>query len=110
MRETKSITISSGKEVVFNSYLTGKEAREIQKVFLKNAATDGTGKVNGFNALAVTEAEELALKFLIVSIGGVPENASTEVENLPESEYREVMKAINSVTKTALQPSDFLAQ
>lgn len=110
MRETKSITTSSGKEVVFHSYLTGKEAREIQKVFLKNSTTDGSGKVVGFNALAVTEAEELALKFLIVSISGNQENASAEVENLPEAEYREVMKAINSVTKTALQPSDFLGQ
>lgn len=113
-RETKKVTTPSGITVEFYAYITGKEARQLQSVFLKRSKFQ-TGeteksKLVDFDPMAVTEAEELALRLVIVSVDGNPDGAAEKVENLRQEDYRAVIKAINEVTKDAFDPSDFLAK
>lgn len=112
-RETKKIITKGGVEVELYSYMTGKEAREMQKIIYSHAkfeADDSAkgGKFAGFDASAVMEAEEYAIKVLVVSVGGSKENAYLLVENMKISEYNEVVKAINEITKEVNE--DFLAK
>jgi len=113
-RETKKVTTPSGRIVEFYTYLTGKEARQLQSVFLKHSkfqTSEGDKtKVVDFDPLAVPEAEELALHLVVVSIDGSPDGAAEKVENLRQEDYRVVLKSINEVTKDAFDPSDFLAK
>lgn len=113
-RETKKITTPSGTIVEFYTYLTGKEARQLQSIFLKHSKFQtGEGdktKVVDFDPMAVPEAEEQALRLVVVSVDGIPDNAADRVENLRQEDYRVVIKAINDVTKNAFDPSDFLAK
>jgi hypothetical protein len=113
-RETKKITTPSGTIVEFYTYLTGKEARQLQSVFLKHSKFQtGEGdktKVVDFDPMAVPEAEELALRLVVVSVDSTPDNAADRVENLRQADYRVVIKAINEVTKDAFDPNDFLAK
>lgn len=113
-RETKKITTPSGNVVEFNAYITGKEARQLQAVFLKRSkfqTGDGEkSKIIDFDPMAVPEAEELALRLVIVSVDGSPDGAAEKVENMRQEDYRTVVKAINEVTKNAFDPSDFLAK
>lgn len=113
-RETKKITTPSGAVVEFYTYLTGKEARQLQSIFLKHSklqtAEGDKTKVVDFDPLAVPEAEEQALRLVIVSVDGSPDGAADKVENLRQEDYRAVIKAINEVAKDAFDPSDFLAK
>ncbi len=113
-RETKKVTTPSGTIVEFYTYLTGKEARQLQSIFLKHSKFQtGEGdktKVVDFDPMAVPEAEETALRLVVVSVDGTPDNAADRVENLRQEDYRVVIKAINDVTKNAFDPSDFLAK
>lgn len=120
MRETTKITTPSGVIIEIYSYLTGREARELQKIFLKHAKFEGspdehgkTGekrtKVVDFDASAISEAEETALRFLVHSVNGETLNATDKVEELKADDYRAVVKAINGVTKDVFEPTDFLA-
>ncbi len=113
-RETKKVTTPSGAVVEFYTYLTGKEARQLQSIFLKHSKFQtGEGeksKVVDFDPLAVPEAEEQALRLVIVSVDDNKENPAERVENMRQEDYRSVIKAINEVTKDAFDPSDFLAK
>ena len=113
-RETKKMTTPSGTVVEFYTYLTGKEARQLQSVFLKHskfqAGENEKSKLVDFDPMAVPEAEEQALRLVVVSVDGDPTGAADKVENLRQQDYRAVIKAINEVTKDAFDPSDFLAK
>ena len=86
----------------------------MQSIFLKHSKFQtGEGdktKVVDFDPMAVPEAEETALRLVVVSVDGTPDNAADRVENLRQEDYRVVIKAINDVTKNAFDPSDFLAK
>ena len=113
-RETQKITTPTGAVVEFYSYITGKEARQLQSIFLKHSkfqASDADkASIVDFDPLAVPEAEMEALKIVIVSVNDSKDNPASQVENMRQEDYRVVVKAINEVTKNAFDASDFLAK
>ncbi len=111
-RETKKITTPSGHTVEFYTYITGREARELQSIFLKHSkfqtGEDQKARVIDFDPLAVPEAETTALRMLIVSVNDSKDNPVETIENMPSEDYRSVVLALNAITNDAMKPSDFL--
>jgi hypothetical protein len=111
-RETKTITTPAGSTVEIYTYLTGKEAKEIQKSVFKHAkisVENGTAEKPSFDASAMIDAEEVALKLLIVSVNGDKTNASEVVGDMKVVDYNFVVKEINEITKDVFN-TDFLAK
>lgn len=106
-RPIRTITTAGGHKVVLNAYITGREQREIQEVFLRGVdlgkLAQGAGKpadVSGFSASSVSEAQDLTLKLLIVSFDDALDNLVNKVLDLPALEFEEVMAAVNEITET----------
>ncbi len=113
MRETTKVKTPSDFEVEFHAYLTGKEARELQKIILSHARSEGSGdetKIVGFDPSVRSIAEEYALRTLVVAVNGERAGAFEAVESMKLEDYNAVVNAINAVVKPALEPTDFLAK
>lgn len=113
-RETKEIKTTNGTTVAYYAYLTGKEARELQKAFMGQTDVEATDDPNQkpkvkFKATALMELQDMAIKFLTVSVNGNKEGAAAAVDNLPATEYAEVIKALNPIVEPVFDPS-FLGQ
>jgi len=98
-RETKKLTLPiSKKEVEIKTYITGRESREIRDVFLKEMKVSGVGgEVKEVNASLQSEAENKAIKIIIVSINGDKNDILDKILDLPLRDYNFVMKEINEV-------------
>lgn len=100
MRETKTITTKSGISVEVHSYVTGRDRKVINEALLTGAQlTEGEApKIDG---LAISRAQEAALKALVVSLNGSRDNVYENLLDLRDSEYNEVVEAVNAVTANA---------
>lgn len=101
-RETKTITTPKGIAVELYTYLTGRERRDMQGVFLKDVElaniTGDTPEFKGFKASALTEAQDYLLKTIIVSVGGSSADCLNAVLNMEADEYEYVLAEVNKVT------------
>lgn len=79
-RETKTITVPSGVEVVMKTYLTGREKRDISSSAMPTSIDYNTEDgVKGLNPQKIMEAQEDAtLRAVIVSIDGRSEGDMVE--------------------------------
>jgi hypothetical protein len=106
-RATREIRTKGDHKVVFHDYITGREQRSIQEVFLRKVeisrVSQADGKtdagVSGFSAAAIAEAQDLAFKLLIVSMDDSNENIVQRVLDLPAEEFDEVVAVINEITE-----------
>lgn len=105
-RPKRTIKTSGGHEVVLYDYITGREQRTLQEIFLRNVevnrVTQSDGKpdaaLSGFNVAAISEAQDTAFGILIVSLDGSEEAIVDRVLGLPAREYEEVVAVINDIT------------
>lgn len=115
-RETQTITTPSGATVEYFSYLTGKEARSINKIFGKQITIEAgadqdvakQGAAFRMTADAIVEIQEAALKVLIVSVNGNKEGAVDAVDNFKVEDYNAVVKALNPIVEPLYTKTDFL--
>lgn len=102
-RETLTLTTKGGNVVVYKSYATGREAREIESKYLSSVQVDlgGEGKPNlsKFDTSAVFEAEKAAIGLLVVSIDGKTDNIVETALDLRQEDYEQIVAAINEITK-----------
>ncbi len=93
-RETKTIkTPVGGIEVVINAYVTGREKRLISNVFLQKGKAD---------AELYNEAQDAALRAIIVSVGGKTEGIVDAVLDMRHSDSKFVIDAVNEVSSDRL--------
>lgn len=114
-RETKTIKTPSGADVEYYAYLTGKESRELQKVFLSSASFEADEKSpqpkGSFKATAITDTQALSIKILVVSVNGNKEGAAEAVDAMRVEDYNAVVVALNEIVKPVFSTqTDFLGK
>ena len=101
-RPTREITTTNGHTVVLREFITGREQREIQQIFLRKVQmgklTMDEPTINSFDASAVGEAQDKAVAFVVVSVDGNTEGVVDAVLNLQSQDTQEVIDAINEIT------------
>jgi len=104
-RSTKEIVTPSGNKVVVYDYITGGEMRKITALYMRDITAgdfNGVGEKKAMSkvpVLAVFEAQELALKMLIVSVdGGSKEEAYDSAMALREEDLAVLMTEIDQYT------------
>src|SRR2546430_1301958 len=98
-RTKKEITTSGGHVVVMRDYITGREMRQVQDVFLKKMEIKSATDISSFNGSVASEAQDVALGIILVSFDGKTEGVVDAVLNLPAHETQEVLDAVNAVTE-----------
>jgi tartrate dehydratase alpha subunit/fumarate hydratase class I-like protein len=102
-RETKKITTPGGRVIELRTYLTGREANQLKELLFAdmklNTADIESGKiaVDNIPASFLVKQEEKAIELLVVSLGGVTENAAQLVLDLPSADYDTVVEAVNEI-------------
>lgn len=115
-RETT--TIKAGDHTIAHyTYLTGKEAREIGKVFSSAAQIESDVDQQNpknkmvFNSDRIFDTQALAIKILCVSFDGKNDGVAEAIDNLPAHEYNQVLEALNPILEPVfLKKDDFLAK
>ena len=109
-RETKTFKTKGGFEIIANTYITGKEMRDIRDCYIGGADVDfnNSGKIplSGVKGDAISKAEDISIEALIVSVNGKKENLLETVYNLPSADYDEVVEYINTITNPKKAESD----
>lgn len=100
-RETKKLTTPGGKELVLKTYITGRDNRDLQAVFLNKVSLKQTPEgqsMEGLKGSAAAEAEDLAVQLIVVSFDGSSDDLVNRILDLPNTETDFIKKAINEVT------------
>ena len=94
-RETKEYTTTGGRKIVYKTYLTACEYKQIEAEFLKSAKVNFVGdsvKIESISPLVQSEKENKLVEMLTVSIDDVKENIIAKMLELPYEEWKEVVK------------------
>lgn len=94
MRETFEITTPGGLKVKINKWLTGAEKRQISEIYMQPDEIKTRGQ-------RVFEAEDKAIKLLVVEIDGSTENLVERLLALPATE----IEAVTAELTPLLNPS-----
>lgn len=107
-RATREITLKDGAVVVLYDYITGREKRAIESVYLNEAKISQKSKdieISGISGSINHAMLDAALKTVVKEIKPAEGNAITErkpvldyILDLPESEYDKVIKSVNEIT------------
>ncbi len=100
-REIKTVTTPVGKvAIVLKTWLSGKEKRDIQSVFLNNLSIkSGSANPNyEVKGELINQAQDKTIQSVVVSVGGKTENVLNEVLNLRSEDFEFVIDEINKVT------------
>lgn len=102
-RGTHEVQTSGGHTVVLNNYITGREQRAIQDVFLTKIQVGNiAGKpelgASAFEASTINEAQDVAIRTVVVSLDGSSENILERILDLPSDQSGEIIAAVNEVT------------
>lgn len=99
-RETKKFKTSGGTEYEIKTYLTFKEARELQSVYLDNAdlvaGADGS-HVPSVKGNVARLAQDKSIEITLVSINGKTSNVLDELEKMKAHEATEIIDQINKI-------------
>lgn len=102
-RSTKKIKTPGGYEIEMRDYITGREYRLIQSVFLSGmevrVGVEGTPEMN--NAMKpemIDLAQDKTIEILIVSVNGNKENVLQSVLDMPKDDFDQVVAAMNEVS------------
>lgn len=107
-RTTKEIRTVGGHVVTLKEWITGGEKRSITNVFLKDVEMKQKGgeqEFTGVKGTVTAEAEDVAIKAVVVSVDGKTDNVVSAVLNLPAPDYDEVIAAINEITNPKKKPT-----
>ena len=104
-RETREITTPSGNVVVLKSYITAREAREIQNVYLSKVSLKQTSEgqsIEGLKGSATSEAEDMAVKVVVISVDGKTEGLVDIILDMRVEDNKTIKDAINEITNPQL--------
>jgi hypothetical protein len=104
MRETREITTPGGHTLSIHTYLTGREARDLQVPYLKTSEEYPKEIIDakGIRAASFQAVQNLSLKTIIVSFDGKKDGDDgfdlvETVLDLPTSEFKFIVQRINEV-------------
>ena len=100
-RESKSFKTKAGHEVEFYTELTGGEFNEVQRCYIKGAETQmdvvRQQPTNiKYSLETQIDAEYKTIEFLVFKLDGSSENVLERIKNLPQSEYAQIIGAVNA--------------
>ena len=102
-REVVVLTTTGGHEVVFKSYLTGREANQVKQVIFSKmsySATPGEqAKPVSFTGELILEQELANIEATVVGVDKKSDNIRDLVQDLPNADYQEVVEKANELTK-----------
>ena len=98
-REQKEITTPvDGHKVVIKTYLTGREYREIENVFLRQAKVNTAGQQSGeFDGSIVKVAEDRLVEQAIISIDGKPDDILNRALDFKNADFAYLIKELNEM-------------
>lgn len=100
MRETYEYTTSGGHKIVFYSYATFGDTREITKVFLDEVSVGVEGDQKTMGAISgskVFESQNKAIQLLVVSVDGEKENILDKINSLRPEDGQEVLEQLDKI-------------
>lgn len=97
-RENKEITTPSGVKIVIKTYLTGREYREVEGVFLRQAKINTSGEQSGeFDGSIIKIAEDKMIEQSVISIDGKPEDILNRALELKNLDFSFLVKELNEM-------------
>ena len=93
------VTPRSGIEIKMKSWITGREKREIQAIFLEGA--DFKSGETKFSGEQFAKSQDKTIELVVVSVGGKDGNIVNDVLDLPNEDYDFVIAEINKITSTS---------
>lgn len=107
-RETKEYTTTSGKKVVFKSYLTGREMETVNLALVgdRTAEAGDDGKKPVLPLSAGFAYFKSILTEAIVSVDGVTENPFDIALDLPNDEYTDLKNHLLEELKVNLKKTE----
>lgn len=103
-RPTKTFKTDKGHEIELYTYATGREFQAIQNALIGSMDLGIEGqepKVESIDFEKQTEANNEAIKTLVVSVDGEEEDVLDKVLDLPSDDYQEVLDKVNDLTGKA---------
>lgn len=100
-RETQTLITKKGTEVVYKSWISGKEFNAIQSVYLSSAKltmVNGQPSIDGFSPTIEVDATNKLIEMLVVSVNKVATNVVELIGDLPVEEYNEVVETLKAVS------------
>ena len=101
-RETKEVTLKSGKKLVHKAWLTLGESQQLQSVYLKGAklsVVNGQPQIDDFDPNIETEAKNKLIELLVVSIDDVTDGLVDYVLNLKQDDGEEIVNILDTLAK-----------
>ena len=121
-RSQKEIVTPNGNKVQIYEYLTGGELRQIQGLYMENLSADDfkgdtKSSMSKVPVSTVFKAQEMALKFILISVDGCPTTEAYQAAmDLRETDLDYLMKIVdeytsgNSKKNSELSPSTSSAE
>ncbi len=106
-RETKELIVGEHKLIV-NTYLTGREIRDIQSSMLSKVEMEQKGgetKMSGFSGEMIAVQEDHQIRAVVKSFDGVVEGIVDLILDLRAEQYEEVMAYVKSIAEKKGQAS-----
>lgn len=100
-RETKEINVG-GHVIVYKTYLTGREEREIQNQMLNQLELNqksGEPEITGFKGAMLREQQDKYILNVVVSIDGSSENILDRLLDLPSTQFNKVMEVVQEIAE-----------
>ena len=103
-RETKKIKTGGGYELEILTYITARESREIQSVYLNEMKMniDDAGKPNikDINPDLANKAQDVTLGIIVKKLDNSTENILERLLDLPSTDFEEIIVEVNNLNKT----------
>jgi len=99
-RETKEYVTTGGNKIVYKTYLTAGEHKQIEAEFLKSAKINFVGEkvvIDNVSPLVQGEKENKMVEMLTVSINENKENILQNMLDLPYEEWNEILKIYQDI-------------
>jgi hypothetical protein len=102
-RDTQNFITKNGITVVYKTYLTGRELRELQNIFLKDVSIsqgESTPTIGNIKADSLVTAQDFLVSTLIVSIDGDTEKLVEKVLNLRAEDTQEIFAKVSEISNS----------
>lgn len=94
-RETKTIKTPSGDAIVIYTYLTGREARQIDDISIGALNLEDNNK--GINPKIMREAEDKIIETLVISVNGSSDNVLNIILDMKSADYTYVFNELEKI-------------
>ena len=103
-RETRSFKTPSGHEIVIKSWLTGREKRDIQNIYLTDVkiSSDQTKAPElNLDATKSNLAQDKTFELMVISIDGKTDNIVDTILDMKSEDFDVIVAKLNSITTGA---------